>query len=92
MYARELKERFPDAEVRNGEGVLMWAYDVGHLCTAGAEERPVRRVHTYGAQWNVAPMGWETVQFAPWQMAVERAVANVGALWSRLVAWGWGST
>eukprot|EP00041_Stephanoeca_diplocostata_P004871 m.52511 g.52511 ORF g.52511 m.52511 type:complete len:187 (-) comp15421_c0_seq1:4121-4681(-) len=56
---------FPRSQVRNGEGVLLWAHNGGTLVSKdehGAEVGTTR-VHTYGQQWDLAPAGTETVQF-----------------------------
>jgi rhodanese-related sulfurtransferase len=57
LYARSLKARFPDSEVRNSEGVVMWTHDVGKLVRDGA---PVSEVHVFGARWDYCAAGFTT--------------------------------
>ena len=57
LLAGEFGPGPPDADVRNGEGVVMWSHDVGKL------EGGARRLHVYGAAWDCAAEGFETVRF-----------------------------
>lgn len=61
VYCRRLQagEFLPGEEldVRNGDGVVMWSHDVGQF------EGGARRVHVYGAAWDVAAEGFETLRF-----------------------------
>ena len=47
----------PAPSVRNGEGVVLWSFDVGSF------EGGARALHVYGAEWDVAAAGFETVRF-----------------------------
>ena len=47
----------PAPDVRNGEGVVLWSFDVG------AFEGGARALHVYGSEWDVAAAGFETVRF-----------------------------
>ena len=76
-FARQLKAR-GFADVYNGEGVVLWTHDVDEpliALDAAGSEAPTRRVHVYGAPWDLARSDYEAVRFGPLQM-VWRAVCG----------------
>ena len=56
LLAGEFGLPAPD-DVRNGEGVVLWSFDVGTY------EGGARALHVYGSEWDVAAAGFETVRF-----------------------------
>lgn len=60
LYCRRLlagEFGLPAPDVRNGEGVVLWSFDVGTF------EGGARVLHVYGSDWDVAAAGFETVRF-----------------------------
>eukprot|EP00966_Prymnesium_polylepis_P295104 6815019-Prymnesium_polylepis.1 len=80
MYARrllrgELLPGMPPAEVRNGEGIVMWSHDVGEFA-GGA-----RRLHCYGTAWDAAADGYATTVYSTGESVL--ALPAVVASWVR---------
>lgn len=72
QYARQLLRDGHD--VRNGEGILLWTHDVAFdEAPLVAGEVPTRRVHVFGAPWDLGHPDYEPVRFGPLTMAL-RAV------------------
>ena len=60
LYCRRLlagEFGLPAPDVRNGEGVVLWSFDVGTF------EGGARALHVYGSEWDVAAAGFKTVRF-----------------------------
>ena len=57
LLAGECGSGLPAPDVRNGEGVVLWSFDVGSF------EGGARTLHVYGSEWDVAATGFETVRF-----------------------------
>ena len=85
LYCRRLRagEFLSGAlDVRNGDGVVMWSHDVGKF------EGGARRVHVYGAAWDVAAVGFETLRFDLTGNIL--AAISVVASWMLLIrVWVW---
>lgn len=60
ICARRLRDE-GHTNVQNSEGIVMYTHDSGILVTEDGQQ--TKRVHTYGATWNLAADGYETVQF-----------------------------
>ena len=74
QFARQLA-RDGHADVRNGEGILLWTHDVAfdEAPLVVTDEVPTRRVHVFGAPWDLGHPDYEPVRFGPLTMAL-RAV------------------
>ena len=68
---------------------VLWSHDAGALapCAAPGAAAPLEpcvwRLHVFGAQWDVAAEGYETVAFGPGG----QAVAALRFAWERAQAW-----
>lgn len=62
MYANSLAKKYPGLDVRNGEGVVLWALDDGKFIEP-VTRQPTKRMHVFGPAWAVAPSDVYAVTF-----------------------------
>ena len=69
-FATEIKNH-GFKNVRNGEGIVLWTYAKGDLVTTDATgaEVSTKRVHTYGAQWNLVSPEYDATYGNWWNIA-----------------------
>jgi len=65
-YAKELVDGkgWPQENVFNGEGVVLFSYTA--IKFVAADAAPTTHVHVYGAPWDLAHTGYDTVTFGVW--------------------------
>ncbi len=72
FYTRQLRTQGYNALNLAG-GVLAWAH---HAQTFQAEEGDTRKVHVYGARWNLLPEGYEAIEPDWWESLKLRIRGN----------------
>mmetsp|Transcript_38764 Transcript_38764/g.74464 ORF Transcript_38764/g.74464 Transcript_38764/m.74464 type:complete len:189 (-) Transcript_38764:100-666(-) len=86
VFAQKLKKLgYP--HVYNGEGVVLWTYDEAtqlvHREKDGSEV-PVKKVHVYGNEWDLAADSYETVKFSSTDSVTTGFVGTVSTMLKRL--------
>mmetsp|Transcript_26772 Transcript_26772/g.50012 ORF Transcript_26772/g.50012 Transcript_26772/m.50012 type:complete len:189 (-) Transcript_26772:475-1041(-) len=86
VFAQKLK-RMGYPHIYNGEGVVLWTYDEAtqlvHREKDGSEV-PVKKVHVYGNEWDLAADSYETVTFSTTDSIATGFVGTVGSMLKRL--------
>jgi len=70
-----LHQGFPQGQVRNGSGILLWSHEGSDLIKRdlslrrpGEGESKAARVHVFGKDWDFPSDQYESVRFGPFDM------------------------
>lgn len=79
IYATNLKKQGYN-NVKNGEGVVLWTYSKVSLVTKDCDGKviPVNKVHTFGAQWDLAARSYQSHHYSPWDMVYKGILQYFG--------------